>query len=139
MKTEIRIAQREMWQNLLSSAYQNDIWRALEFTKAAMNMALPARRDESDNIVTSIEDTRQMLKVHAVPLPPSHLCDDYIFKPGGHFQKSISCEIIVATIWGQAWKKSRGLDGIGPAALKPLCGWDPERTTALFGVCMRPN
>jgi hypothetical protein len=42
MKTEIRKAQREMWQNCVSNAQRDDVWRALEFTKPAMNMVLPA-------------------------------------------------------------------------------------------------
>jgi hypothetical protein len=117
MKTEIREAKREMWQNFLSNAQRDDVWRALEFTKPAMNMALPVLRDESGNIATSIEEKRQMLMDHAFPLPPSDMCDDYIFKPAGHFHKSISREIIAASIWGQASKKSPGPDGIGPAAL----------------------
>jgi hypothetical protein len=120
MKTEIRKAKREMWQNVLSNAQRDDVWRALEFTKPAMNLALPAHRDESGNIATSIEENRQMLMDHAFPLPPSDPCDDYIFKPAGHFHKSISREIIAASIWGQASKKSPGPDGIGPAALKLL-------------------
>jgi hypothetical protein len=85
-----------------------------------MNMALPALRDESGNIATSIEEKRQILMDHAFPLPPSDLCDDYIFRPAGHFHKSISREIIDASIRGQASKKSPGPDGLGPAALKLL-------------------
>jgi hypothetical protein len=137
MKTEIRKAKREMWQNFLSNAQRDDVWRALEFTKPAMNMALPAPRFESGNTATSIEGKRQMLMDHAFPLPPSDPCDDYIFKPAGHFHKSISPEIIAASIWGQASKKSPGPDGIGPAALKLLWGWDPERIRALFTACTR--
>jgi hypothetical protein len=97
-----------------------------------MNMALPVLRDESDNIVTSIEEKRQMLMDHASPLPPSDRCDDYILKPAGHFHKSISGEIIAVSIWVPASKNSPGPDGIGPAVLKPLWGWDPEQITALF-------
>jgi hypothetical protein len=118
MKTEIGNAKREMWQNFLSNSQRDDVWRALEFTKPAMNMALPALRDESGNTATSIEEKRQMLMAHAFPLPPSDPCDDDIFKPAGHFHKSISREIIAASIWGQASKKSPGPDGIGHAALK---------------------
>jgi hypothetical protein len=88
------------------------VWRALEFTKPAMNMALPALRDESGNTATSIDEKRQMMMDHAFPLPPSDLCDDYIFKPASHFNKSISREMIAASIWGQASKKSPGPDGI---------------------------
>jgi hypothetical protein len=73
MKTENRKAKREMWQNVLSNAYRDHVWRALEFTKPAMNMALPALRDESGNTATSIEEKRQMLMDHAFPLPPSRL------------------------------------------------------------------
>jgi hypothetical protein len=138
MKTEIRKAKREMWQNLLSNAQRDDVWRALEFTKPAMNMALPALRDESGNTATSIEEIRQMMMDHAFPLPPSDPCDDYIFQPAGHFHKSISREMIAASIWGQASKKSPGPDGIGPAALKLLWSWGPERITARFRACTRP-
>jgi hypothetical protein len=120
MKTEIRKAKREMWQNFLSNAQRDDVWRALEFTKPAMNIAQPALRDESGNTATSIVEKRQMLIDHAFPLPPSDPCDDYIFKPRGHFHKSISREIIAPSIWGQASKESPGPDGIRPAALKPL-------------------
>jgi hypothetical protein len=92
VKTEIRKAKQEMWQNVLSNAQQDDVWRAWEFTKPAMNMALPALRDESSNTATSIEEKHQMLMDHAFPLPPSDPCDDYIFKPACHFHKSISRE-----------------------------------------------
>jgi hypothetical protein len=54
MKPEIRKAKREVWQNFLSNAQLDDVWRALEFTKPAMNMALPALQDESGNTATSI-------------------------------------------------------------------------------------
>jgi hypothetical protein len=106
-----------MWQNFLSNAQRDDVWRALDFTKPAMNMALPALRDESGNTPTSTEAKRPMLMDHALPLPPSDPCNDYIFKPAGHFHKSISREMIAASLWGQASKKSPGPDGIGPAAL----------------------
>jgi hypothetical protein len=101
--------------------------RALEFTKPAMNMALPALRQESDNIATSIEENRQMLIDHALLYLPSDPCDDYIFKPTGHFHKSISHEILAASIWGQASKQSPNPDGIGPAALKILWGGTRNR------------
>jgi hypothetical protein len=113
------------------------VWRALEFTKPIMNMALPALQDESGNIATSIEEKYQMLMDHVIPVLPSDLCDNCFFNPAGHFHKSISCEIIVVCIWGQASKKSPGLDGIEPAGLKPLWGWDPEWITALFRACTR--
>jgi hypothetical protein len=113
------------------------VLKALEFTKPAINMALPALRDESGNTATSIEEKRQMLMDHALPLPPSDLCDDDIFKPPGHFHKSISRTIVAASIWGQASNKSPWPDGIGPAALKLLCGWDPERIIVLFRACTR--
>jgi hypothetical protein len=102
MKTEIRKAKREMWQTFLGNAQLDDVWRALEFTKPAMNMAHPTLRDESGNTATSIEEKRQMLIDHAFPLPPSDPCNEYIFKPAGHFHKSISREIIAASVWGQA-------------------------------------
>jgi hypothetical protein len=76
---------------------------------------------------------------HAFPLPPSDPCDDYIFKPADHFHKSISREIIAASIWGQASNKSPGPDGIGPAAMKLLWGWDSRRITALFRACTRAS
>jgi hypothetical protein len=102
-----------------------------------MNMALPALQDESGNTATSIEEKSQMLMDHVFPLQPSDPCDEYIFKPAGHFHKSISREMIAASIWGQASKRSPGPDGIGPAALKLRWTWDPERITALFRACTR--
>jgi hypothetical protein len=113
------------------------MWMGLEFTKPGMNMALPALRDESGNKPTSIEEKRQMLMDHAIPLPPCDPCDDYMFKPAGHFHKSISYNIIPPSIWDQALKTSPWPDRIGPAALILLGGWDPERITTLVRACTR--
>jgi hypothetical protein len=74
---------------------------------------------------------------HAFPLPPSDPCDNYIFKPADHFHKSISREIIAASIWGQASKKSPAPDAIGPATQKLLWSWDSDRMTALCNTCTR--
>jgi hypothetical protein len=67
MNTEIYQAKLEMWQDFLSNAQRDDVWRALEFTKPAMNMALPLLRDKSSNIATSIEEKHQMLDGPCVP------------------------------------------------------------------------
>jgi hypothetical protein len=75
MKTQIHKAKHEMWQNLLSHALEDDVWRALEFTKLEMNMVLPTLRNEFTNIATSIEEQRQMLMAHAIPLPSSDPCN----------------------------------------------------------------
>jgi hypothetical protein len=88
-------------------------------------------------MATSIEEQRQMLMDLAFPLPPSDPCDDYLINPAGHFHKSIARAMIAASIWGQASDKSPGPDGIGPAILKLLWSWDPERITAPLRACTR--
>jgi hypothetical protein len=59
-KSEIRKAKREMWQTFLTRAERDDVWKALEFTKPAMNIALPVLHDETGNTAPSIKANRQM-------------------------------------------------------------------------------
>jgi hypothetical protein len=58
MKNEIRKSKRKMWQNFLMNAQYDDVWRALEFTKPAMNIALPVLHDDIGNTAISIEEKR---------------------------------------------------------------------------------
>jgi hypothetical protein len=123
-----------MWQTFLTNAECDDVWKALEFTKPAMNIALPVFYDETGNTATSIEEKRQMLLEHAFQMQPSDPSNEYIFKPAGHFHKTITNTMIASSIWGQASKKSPGPDGIGPAALRLLWTWDPERITYVVSM-----
>jgi hypothetical protein len=109
-----------MWQEFLGNATRDNVWKALEFTKPAMDTALPILTDEFGNCATLIEDKRQMLMHHAFPHPPNDNSTEYIFKSVRHYHTKVTSKIIGSSIWGQASKKSPGPDGIGPAALKML-------------------
>jgi hypothetical protein len=78
-----------------------------------MNIALQVLHDETGNTATSIEEKRQMLLDHAFPMPPSDPSNEYIFKPAGHFHKTITNTMIASSIWGQASKNRQGLMGLG--------------------------
>jgi hypothetical protein len=137
IKSQIRKAKREMWQTFLTCAERDDVWKALEFTKRAINIALLVLHDKTGNTGTSIEQKRQTLLDHAFPMPPSDPSNEYIFKPAGHFHKMLTNTMIALSIWGQATKNLPGRDGIGPAGLRLLRTWGPGRITALFRACIQ--
>jgi hypothetical protein len=41
MKTDICKGQYERWENLVSNALQNNVWRGQEFNNPVMNIRLP--------------------------------------------------------------------------------------------------
>jgi hypothetical protein len=98
MKNEIRKSKRKMWQNFLMNAQCDDVWKALEFTKPTMNIALPVLHDDIGNTAISIEEERQMLMDHAFPKPPRDDSNEYLFKPAGYYHKGITSEKVGASI-----------------------------------------
>ena len=132
-----RRARRQCWEDFLSRAYGEDVWKVSGYISPRKAETVPTISHLGQTASSHAEKVRMLADI-SFPPPTPYEGDEGQEGPPGRAYLKISDRYVQRAFQKTSSKKSPGLDGIGPLAFRCLfMEWDTQRVVALIRTHIR--